>query len=56
MSMKGTKDGQTPAKEGYGQDAGVGKDKDWGASEQDGQNRLGPADVLYDRERVSGNE
>ena len=41
---------------GYGLKAGVGKDKDYKKSEQDGQNRLGPADVLYDRERVAGNE
>jgi len=47
---------QVPVKEGYGQDAAGPDHQTYDRSEQDGQNRLGPADVLYDRERVMGNE
>ncbi len=50
------KDGQVPAKDGYGQDAGVGRDQQYTATEQDGENRLAPADVINDRTRVMDNE
>ena len=48
---------QVPVKEGYGQGAGNGSpNKNSKRMEQDGQNRLAPADVLYDRNRLMGNE
>lgn len=54
--MKGTKDGQTPAAEGYGQGAGVGPVPTETKREQDGENRLLTEDQFNNRERMMGNE
>ena len=54
--MKGTKDGQTPAKEGYGQSAGEGSTENYTRTEQDGENRLLTEGEFNDRSRMMGNE
>lgn len=54
--MKGTKDGQTPSKEGYGQDAGVGSTDKYTNTEQDGENRLLTESEFNNRERMMDNE
>lgn len=47
---------QHPKAEGYGQKAGVGKDKDYTKSEQDGENRLLRESDFMNRDRLAGNE
>lgn len=55
--MKGSKDGQTPAKEGYGQDSGgLSKTKTYERREQDGENRLLTEGDFMNRERLADNE
>jgi len=41
---------------GFGLKAGVGKDKDWKKTEQDGQNKLLKESEFMNRERLMGNE
>ena len=41
---------------GFGLKAGVGKDKDWKAAEQDGQNRLLTEKDFENRSRMMENE